>query len=180
MEDSPAYRAGIMTGDKIVKIEGRNTEKTTLPEAVKKLRGEPGPMFQFQFCGQEADVKDYTLTRSTIKVDTVKDINGRREFPIGENKIGYVRITQFGEHTTGEFQEALEKLKKQGMEGLIMDLRNNPGGLLEQAVKVCDIFLARPQLIVSTEGRSPRMKTEKYNATGQGRISECETCGAGQ
>jgi carboxyl-terminal processing protease len=168
MEDSPAYRAGILTGDKIVKIEGKSTEKTSLPEAVKKLRGEPGSDVSISTLRPGTkEVKDYKLTRSTIKVDTVKDINGNREFPIGENKTGYVRITQFGEHTTGEFKEALEKLRKQGMEGLILDLRNNPGGLLDQAVKVCDIFLARPQLIVSTEGRSPRMKTEKYTATGR-------------
>jgi carboxyl-terminal processing protease len=168
MEDSPAYRAGILTGDKIVKIEGRSTEKTSLPEAVQKLRGEPGSNVSISVLRPGTkEVKDYTLTRSTIKVDTVKDINGHREFPISENKVGYVRITQFGEHTTGEFKEALEKLKKQGMEGLIMDLRNNPGGLLDQAVKVCDLFLARPQLIVSTEGRAQRMKTERYTATGR-------------
>jgi carboxyl-terminal processing protease len=167
MEDSPAFRAGIQAGDKIVKIEGRSTEKTTMQEAVKKLRGEPGTDVSITIKHGDGKSKDYTLTRSTIKVDTVKDINGRREFPIGDNKVGYVRITQFGEQTTAEFRDALEKMKKQGMEGLIMDLRNNPGGLLDQAVKVCDIFLKGGQLIVSTEGRSERMKTERYQASGR-------------
>jgi carboxyl-terminal processing protease len=167
MEDSPASRAGIQAGDKIVKIEGRGTEKISLQDALKKLRGEPGTDVMITVMRQGVPEKDYKLTRSIIKVETVKDINGRREFPLGDNKVGYVRITQFGEQTTAEFRDALQKLSKQGMEGLIMDLRNNPGGLLDQAVKVCDIFLKSGQLIVSTEGRSQRMKTEKYSATGR-------------
>jgi carboxyl-terminal processing protease len=168
MEDSPAYEAGILTGDKIVKIEGRSTEKISLPEAVKKLRGQPGTDVSISVLRPGTqDFKEYKLTRAVIKVETVKDLNGRREFPLGEHKIGYVRITQFGEQTTDEFRKALEKLSKQGMEGLVLDLRNNPGGLLDQAVKVCDIFLKRGQLIVSTEGRSPRLKAEEYKATGR-------------
>lgn len=167
MEDSPAFRAGILSGDKIVKIEGRSTEKITLPEAVKKLRGEPGTDVGITVMRPGNPPKDYKLTRSTIKVETVKDLNGRREFPVNDDKIGYVRITQFGEQTTAEFRDALEKMTKQGMEGLVLDLRNNPGGLLDQAVKVCDIFVKSGQLIVSTEGRSPRMKTEQYKATGR-------------
>lgn len=169
MEDSPAYEAGILAGDKIVKIEGRSTEKITLPEAVRKLRGEAGSAVSISVLrpGPESSVKDYKLTRAVIKVDTVKDLNGRREFPLSDDKIGYVRITQFGEHTTEEFRNALEKLDKAGMQGLILDLRNNPGGLLDQAVKVCDIFLPKDQLIVSTEGRSKSLKGEEYKATGK-------------
>ena len=171
MEDSPAYDAGILAGDKIVKIEGRNTEKITLPEAVRKLRGEAGTAVSISVLrqgGQQGpQVKDFKLTRAMIKVDTVKDINGRREFPVADDKIGYVRITQFGEHTTEEFRDALKKLDKGGFRGLILDLRNNPGGLLDQAVKVCDIFLKRDQLIVSTEGRSKQVRGEEYKATGR-------------
>jgi carboxyl-terminal processing protease len=167
MEDSPASRAGIQAGDKIVKIEGRSTEKISMQDALKKLRGEPGTDVMITVMRQGVPEKEYKLTRSIIKVESVKDINGRREFPLGDNKVGYVRITQFGEQTTAELRDALQKLSKQGMEGLIMDLRNNPGGLLDQAVKVCDIFLKSGQLIVSTEGRSQRMKTEKYTATGR-------------
>jgi carboxyl-terminal processing protease len=167
MEDSPAFAAGILAGDKIVRIEGKSTEKITLPEAVKKLRGEPGSDVTITILHPGEPPKDHKLTRSIIKVDTVKDSNNRREFSLSEDKIGYVRITQFGEQTTSEFRKALEKLEKQGMTGLVLDLRNNPGGLLDQAVKVCDIFLKRDQLIVSTEGRSPRTKTEQYKATGR-------------
>lgn len=176
MEDSPAYDAGILAGDKIVKIEGRSTEKITLPEAVRKLRGEAGTPVSISILRQNtqqgSQVKDYKLTRAMIKVDTVKDINNRREFPVSEEKIGYVRITQFGEHTTDEFRDALKKLEKAGMRGLILDLRNNPGGLLDQAVKVCDIFLKRDQLIVSTEGRSKQVKGEEYKATGRDEYPE--------
>lgn len=171
MEDSPAYEAGILAGDRIVKIEGRSTEKTSLPEAVRKLRGEPGSTVkisvQRRTGDQEGEVRDFELTRAIIKVDTVKDLNGRSEFPLNEDKIGYVRITQFGEHTTEELREALDKMEEAGMEGLVLDLRSNPGGLLDQAVKVCDIFLPDDQLIVSTEGRSGQRRGEEYKATGK-------------
>ncbi|MGZ8938265.1 MAG: S41 family peptidase [Limisphaerales bacterium] len=171
MEDSPAYNAGIQAGDRIVKIEGRSTEKISLPEAVHKLRGKEGTDVSISVMrrvGENAgEVKDYKLTRAVIKVDTVKDINGKREFSLNDDKIGYVRITQFGENTTAELRNALKKLDKAGMQGLVIDLRNNPGGLLDQAVKVCDIFLPDNQLIVSTEGRDGRSKGDEYKATGK-------------
>ena len=84
----------------------------------------------------------------------VKDINGKKEFPLGADRIGYIRITQFGDKTGDELEAALEKLKAQGMKALILDLRWNPGGLLDQAVEVCEKFLPRGQLVVSTEGRT--------------------------
>lgn len=171
MEDSPAYNAGILAGDRIVKIEGRSTEKISLPEAVHKLRGKEGTAVSISVMrrgGENAgEIKDYKLTRAVIKVDTVKDINGKREFSLNDDKIGYVRITQFGENTTDELRTALKKLEKAGMQGLVIDLRNNPGGLLDQAVKVCDIFLPNNQLIVSTEGRDGRSKGDEYKATGK-------------
>jgi carboxyl-terminal processing protease len=167
MEDSPAFDAGIKAGDKIVQIEGRSTEKITMPEAVKRLRGAPGTDVTITILHPGEPPKDHKLTRSIIKVETVKDVNNKREFPLGEDKVGYVRITQFGEQTTSEFRKALEKLDKQGMTGLVIDLRNNPGGLLDQAVKICDIFLKSNQLIVSTEGRSKLAKDEEYRARGR-------------
>ena len=83
----------------------------------------------------------------------VKDINGKKDYPLDENKIGYIRIVQFGDQTSDELEDALQKLKEQGMRGLILDLRWNPGGLLDEAVGVCQKFLPRNQLVVSTEGR---------------------------
>ena len=100
-------------------------------------------------------VKDFTLTRAIIKMAMVKDINGKKDFPLGDDKIGYVRITEFGDQAGEELEAALNKLKAQGMKALIIDLRWNPGGLLDEAVEVCGKFLPRGQLVVTTEGRDP-------------------------
>jgi carboxyl-terminal processing protease len=87
----------------------------------------------------------------------IKDIAGKRVFPLSEDKIGYIRISGFGEKTADDLENALKKLEAQGMESLILDLRDNPGGLLDQAIKVCEKFLPRGQLVVSTEGRNAFM-----------------------
>jgi carboxyl-terminal processing protease len=110
-------------------------------------------------------LKDFTLTRAIIHMDMVKDINGKKEFPLGADKIGYVRITEFGDSTGDELEAALDKLQGQGMKALILDLRFNPGGLLDQAVEVAQKFLPRGQLIVSTEGRD---SVDKLFANGRG------------
>lgn len=166
MEDTPGFKAGILTGDRIVKIDGKSTEKFGLQDAVKRLRGEPGTEISLTLMRPSTGkVKDYRLTRAQIKVDTIKDINGKREFPLSENGVGYVRLTQFGEQTTSDLEDALKKLQEKPMEALILDLRGNPGGLLDQAVKVCEKFLPRGQLVVSTEGRDARQKST-YHAGG--------------
>jgi carboxyl-terminal processing protease len=168
MEDTPGFRAGIRTGDVIKKIEGQSAENMSVQDAVKILRGEPGTEVTITVLRPSTGLsKDYRLKREEIKVDMVKDINGRREFPLIENKIGYVRITQFGEKTADELEEALKKLKGQGMRGLIIDLRWNPGGLLDQAVGVCEKFLPRGQLVVTTEGRTPAQSSTR-KAAGRG------------
>jgi carboxyl-terminal processing protease len=112
-------------------------------------------------------MKDYKLTRAVINIDMVKDINGKKEFPLGDSKIGYVRLVQFGEKTSADLEAALKKLKAQGMQALVLDLRGNPGGLLEQAVDVCEKFLPRGQLVVTTEGRNPSQNSER-KAMGRG------------
>jgi carboxyl-terminal processing protease len=156
MDDSPGFRAGILSGDRIVKVEGKSVEKTPLSDVVKELRGDPGTQVsltvQRQSTGAE---KDFTLTRAIIQMDMVKDINGKKEFPLGADKIGYVRINEFGDKTGDELEAALQKLKSQGMKALVIDLRFNPGGLLDEAVNVCGKFLPRKQLVVTTEGRDP-------------------------
>lgn len=169
MEDTPGYNAGILPLDRIIKIDGKSTEKISIEEAVKRLRGEPGSEVTLTvFRPSNATTKDFKLVRASIKVDTVKDINGKREFPIGENQIGYVRLTQFGEKTSSELDAALKKLQQQGMKALVMDLRGNPGGLLDQAGQVCEKFVDRGQLIVSTEGRNVSQRFE-YRANGKGK-----------
>src|SRR6266704_1104294 len=167
MDDTPGFRAGILSGDRIVRIDGRSAEKLSLPDAVKKLRGEPGTEVGITlFRPSTGQMKDYKLTRAQIKVDTVKDINGHREFPLSDNNVGYVRLVQFGEQTAGDLEDGLKKLEAKGMESLILDLRANPGGLLDQAVTICGKFLPRGQLIVSTEGRDLKEKKE-YKANGR-------------
>jgi carboxyl-terminal processing protease len=97
----------------------------------------------------------------------VKDINSKKEFPLGDSKIGYIRLVQFGEKTSADLEAAIKKLKAQGMQALVLDLRWNPGGLLEQAVDVCEKFLPRGDLVVTTEGRNPSQNSVR-NARGHG------------
>jgi carboxyl-terminal processing protease len=160
MEDTPGFRAGILSGDRIVKINGKSTERMSLQDAVKQLRGEPGTQVTLTIQRLSSGmVKDFTLTRTIVEVAMVKDINGKKEFPLGADKIGYIRITQFGDKTNDELKTALNKLKKQGVKALILDLRWNPGGLLDEAVEVCSEFLPRGELVVTTEGRDPGQNT---------------------
>jgi len=156
MEDTPGYRAGILSGDRIIKIDGKSAEKTSLQDVVKQLRGDPDTQVTVTIERPSSGlVKDYTLTRAIIQMDMVKDVNGQKVFPLGTDKIGYVRITEFGDKAGDELETALNKLKAEGMKALIIDLRWNPGGLLDEAVEVCSKFLPRGQLVVTTEGRDP-------------------------
>ena len=163
MADTPAMRAGVLSGDRIIRIEGRNSERITLQEAVQRLRGEPGSEVNITVSRPASGaVKDISLMRAVIKLQTVKDLQGGSEFELSEDKVGYIWITQFGEKTSDDLQRALDRLQDQGMESLILDLRDNPGGLLEQAVGVSEKFLERGQLIVFTQGRRREMRSERY------------------
>ncbi|MFA6545726.1 MAG: S41 family peptidase [Limisphaerales bacterium] len=167
MEDTPASRGGIVTGDRIIKINGQYTEKFNLDDAVRRLRGKPGTDVTVTIFRPATEAEsEIKLTRAVISVASVRDQNGRGEFPLDDNKIGCVRLRQFGEKTSGELEGALAKMEKAGMKGLIMDLRDNPGGLLDQAVKVSEKFLPRGQLVVSTEARQVA-DIARYNATGR-------------
>ena len=166
MDDTPGSRAGILSGDRIIKVEGKVVDKLDLPDVVKMLRGDPGSTVSLTIQRPGSGMtKTFVLTRAIIQMEMVKDINGQKIFPVDENQIGYVRITQFGEKTGDELESALNHLKQQHMKGLIIDLRWNPGGLLDQAVEVCQKFLPSGQLVVSTEGRHT---LEKYYAHGSG------------
>lgn len=168
MDDSPGFRAGILAGDRIIEIDGQSTERMNVDEVKKLLRGKPGSQVSLKVYRPGVDeTREFQLTRQEIKVDMVKDINGKREFPLLENGIGYVRVVQFGEQASEELAEALKKLKAQNLSGLILDLRWNPGGLLEEAVEVCEKFLPRGQLVVSTEGRGSGQNQQR-RATGRG------------
>jgi carboxyl-terminal processing protease len=142
----------------------------TLPEAVRQLRGEPGTkvtisIFRSKTKDPGEKIKDYTIERAEIKVDSVKDAK------ILEDSIGYIRITQFNEPTADDFERALKKLEVEGMDALILDLRNNPGGLLESARRVASKFIPANQLIVSTESRDPGAKLEYRSDRGSKHLS---------
>ncbi len=156
MEDTPGFRAGLLPGDQIVKIDGESTERMELNEAINKLRGEPGQKVTLTVLRPGTkEVKDYALVRENIKVASVKDAKILPAEIGGEFKIGYARITQFNVPTADELGKKLDDLEKRGMQALVLDLRYNPGGLLNSAVDVAGLFLPPKTLIVSTEGRAP-------------------------
>src|SRR5881275_1504863 len=154
MEDTPAARAGILSGDQILKINGTSTERMDLQDVINHLRGAPGQKISLTLIRPSTkEVKDYALERAEIKVQSVKGARLLDPDLTGPFKIAYVRLIQFNEPTADELSRALDGLQKQGMEGLILDLRNNPGGLLNSAVDVCAQFLPPNTKVVSTQGR---------------------------
>lgn len=157
IEDTPAARAGLKTGDLIVKIGDTPVKGLTLNDAVKKLRGKPKTDVTLTIA-RKGMTKPLvvTLTREIIKVQSVK-------FKMIEPGYGYIRITQFQENTTEMLANALNQLYKPGpLKGLILDLRNDPGGLLNGAVGVAAAFLPAEKLVVSTDGRAPDAKHKFY------------------
>jgi len=154
MEDTPAAKAGILSGDQILKINGASTERMDLQDAINILRGPAGRNVTLTLLRPATkEIKDYTLERTEIKVQSVK---GARLLDVeltGPFQIAYIRLIQFNEPTAEELSKALDELQKQGMQALILDLRNNPGGLLNSAVDVCAQFLPPNTKVVSTQGR---------------------------
>jgi carboxyl-terminal processing protease len=162
IEDTPAAKAGIKPGDQIFKIEEEFTKDMSLVDAVKKMRGLKGTKINLTIRRENnPDLLDFTLVRDIIRVQSVRSRNL-------EPGYGYVRLAQFQERSDRDLQRALEKMaaEKSGLKGLVLDLRNNPGGLLTQAVRVSDMFLDSG-LIVYTEGRIESQK-QKYFAQKDG------------
>jgi len=148
IEDTPAFKVGIKAGDMIIKIEDEFTKDMTLMQAVKKMRGEKGTKITISVRREgESKLLDFTIIRDTIRIKSVR-------FRALENQYVYLRIAQFQQRTNRDLRKALQDLKEKegGIKGLVLDLRNNPGGLLTQAVEVSDLFLDSG-LIVYTEGR---------------------------
>jgi carboxyl-terminal processing protease len=167
IEDTPAFRAGIQPGDLIIKIDGEPTKDISLNEAAMKMRGPRGTNVTITITREGfAKPKDITIVRDIIPLRSVKH-------EILEKEIGYIRISQFNEETAPDFEKALQKLNalsKAPLKGLIVDLRNNPGGLLDQAVKVADTFIASG-VIVSIEGRNKEQRME-FAAHKQGSLED--------
>lgn len=155
IEDTPAYKAGLKTGDLIIKLDDTPVKGMSLSDAVKRMRGKPGTQITLMV-SRKSEPKPFTvtLTRAVIKIKSVK-------FKLVEPGYGYVRVTQFQEHTGELLVDALQKLYKENKEplkGLVLDLRNDPGGLLNGAVAVSAAFLKPDVLVVYTDGRSEDAK----------------------
>jgi carboxyl-terminal processing protease len=148
IDGTPAHRAGLHSGDRIVKIEGISTKDLSLADAVKRMRGKPGTKVTISILREGwTEPRDFTITREQIHVQSVRSQNL-------EPGIGYIRLRQFQEQTPGDLEAVLEKFTRNGkLQGLVLDLRNDPGGLLTAAVEVTEKFLEDGKLIVYTEGR---------------------------
>jgi carboxyl-terminal processing protease len=154
MEDTPAAKAGILSGDQILRINGNSTEKMELQDAVNFLRGTSKQKVTLTILRPSTkEIKDFALERTEIKVQSVKGMKILDTDLGGPFKIGYIRLIQFNEPTAEELAKALDDLQKRGMQALVLDLRNNPGGLLNVAVDVCAQFLPPNTKVVSTQGR---------------------------
>jgi carboxyl-terminal processing protease len=166
IEDTPAFKAGILAEDQILKIDGEPTKKFTLMDNVKRLRGPKGSKVTITIMREGfTKPRDFTLVRDVIPIRSVRH-------ELLEKHYGYIRVSQFQEKTDTEFDKALKALEEESkgtLWGLILDLRNNPGGLLDQAVKVADRFI-ESGLIVSMEGRKEDQKL-RFNAHAQGTIT---------
>jgi carboxyl-terminal processing protease len=147
IEGTPAYKAGIQSGDRIVKIDGLVTKDMQLSDAVKRMRGKPGTKVTISIVREGfTEPKDFDIVREQIRVHSV------RTHDLGSG-IAYIKLRQFQEQTAHDLEQALDRFTKAGMKALVLDLRNNPGGLLTAAVEVTEKFVDDGKLVVYTEGR---------------------------
>ena len=148
MEGTPAYRMGIMAGDRIIEIDDQTTEGMSLNDAVDRMRGPKGTAVELTIArGRDFRRLEFDLVRDKIELKSVP-----YSF-VDEQKVGYIRVSQFAEETTHDLEQALVKVEREGARGLILDLRANPGGLLTQAVEVSEHFVGGGKLVVETRGR---------------------------
>jgi carboxyl-terminal processing protease len=153
---TPGERAGIQRGDEIVSIDGKTIENSgSVDSVVERLRGKPKTSVALRiFRPSNQQTLNLKLVREVIKVESVRDVR------VLEDGIGYIQLTEFSEHTGEQFVHALEQLLRDGATSLVIDLRNNPGGLLDAAVEVAEPFFKKGELIVYTQGRKPADRDE--------------------
>jgi len=159
----PGERAGLQHGDELTGVDGRSFEKgISLDGVIDRLRGKPKSQVAIDvYRAAEAKRFQVTLTRELIKMPSVRGVE------VLDGHTGYLQITEFSDHTADEFDHALDQLLKQDIDSLVIDLRNNPGGLLDAAVAVSNPFFKKNEIIVSTRGRKPA-DTDEYRAEGDG------------
>ncbi len=159
LEDSPAWNAGVMAGDTILEIDGTSTLDMDVRDAVKLLTGERGTDVTIKVRRESGEEADITITRDTINIQTVRgfrrDRNQDYDYMMDDaNRIGYIRVTQFSEPTVEQLRPIVEQLIAEGAQGLILDVRFDPGGLLSAAVAIADMFLPEGKTVVSIKGRN--------------------------
>jgi carboxyl-terminal processing protease len=155
IEDTPAFRAGVKAGDRIIKIDGKSTKGMSLYDAVKRLRGPKGTSVTITIIREGLkEPRDIKIVRDIIRIKSVKS-------RVIDDGIGYIKLLQFQQKTPAELEDALLKLTKEGINSLILDLRNNPGGLLNSSVEVASYFLPPKKLVVYIKGRKDE-KNEFY------------------
>ncbi len=161
LEGSPGDRAGLLRGDRIVGVDGESIEGLNISKSVARLKGKPGSkvVVEIERSGKEERF-EVEIVRELIEVDNVRGAE------LLEDGIGYLRVLQFGKRTGDELEEAIDSLLAEGMQALALDLRNNPGGLLDVAVDVVEKFIPEGELIVYTKGRHAAMNEEWYSENG--------------
>ena len=158
IEDTPAWKAGIKSGDRIVKINNELTRELSITDAVRRMRGRPGEAVNLTILrDSEKKLLEFKITRDIIKIKDIKQVR------ILEDSIGYIRLTEFRENTLRELNNALSNLSKQKMSALIIDLRNNPGGLLDVAVKIVGRFIPPDKMVTYTKGRRKDQNFEFFS-----------------
>jgi len=170
VDGSPAFKAGVMAGDVLLKVNGESVEGLRLPEAIKKIAGPIGTEVTFTVRHATGEVVDLKMTRQDVVIPTVRGFNresdGKWDWYIRDDpKIGYLRCTQFTPETFDAIKAAIDQLLASGMRGLILDLRFNPGGRLDQAIKVIDLFLDSG-VILSTRGLNRPEQTVRATPSG--------------
>ncbi len=177
LKDSPALKAGVKAGDVIKVVDGESTEGWTLPQAVSKIRGEAGTEVKLTLGRKNEDDKKFKIIREEIRVDSIEYKTEKRNNCDNNCKeVGYIKISQFGENTNFEWNTAidfiLEKISQNKIKGLIIDLRDNPGGFLESSVYIASEFLQKGKLVVKQESSVGINKN--YYATRSGSLQDVD------